>query len=371
MRDIASKQMKNSDLINYCIQNSIPFVSYRLPSENDTTTLAGGCFVSDPEERKHDIRFVIAPFDALSEKTRFYIPEIILAGKESETDKLPNFVNETTQTQTESAPVVSGFNSYINQAEYLIEEMKNDKLQKVVLSRVMEYVPDCQIDPIKLFQNACDRNPKAFVYLFSAAEGSYWLGATPETLLKTEAGKGFTMALAGTQRIDNQLDTEFNWGNKEIHEHEYVSQFIENTLLDCSVENLVRDETKTVSAGKVAHLQTAFNFRIPDNISISEIAQALHPTPAVCGVPTSEARKRILEVEKHKRSLYTGFLGPFIPKESCQLFVNLRCMQIIGDKIYIYVGGGLTAASDPQQEWNETEWKSDTMLSLFEEAGLI
>jgi len=72
--------MKNSDLINYCIQNSIPFVNYRLPSENDITTLAGGCFVSDPEERKHDIRFVIAPFDTFSEKTRYYIPDMILAG---------------------------------------------------------------------------------------------------------------------------------------------------------------------------------------------------------------------------------------------------------------------------------------------------
>ncbi len=358
--------MKNSDLINYCLENSIPFVSFRLPTENEISTFAGGYFVTDPDEQTSEIRFVIAAFDPSSAKTLYYIPGIILQGGENETGKLSVSDAKFVRSLNTTAPIVSGFTSYMKQAEFLIEEMKQNKLQKVVLSRVMEYLPDCQIDPLRLFQNACKRNPGAFVYLFSAADGQMWLGATPETLLKVEDRKGFTMALAGTQRLDNQLVDSVQWGSKEIHEHEHVSQFIENTLQNCFVENIVREETRTVSAGKVAHLQTAFSFVVPDKFSISEIAQAMHPTPAVCGVPTIEARKQILEVENHQRSLYTGYLGPFNPENNCQLFVNLRCMQIIGDKVYIYVGGGLTAASDPQQEWNETEWKSDTMLSLFD-----
>lgn len=360
--------MKNSDLINYCIKNSIPFVSFRLPAEDEIYTFAGGYFVTDPDAQSNEIRFVIAAFDPSSAETLYYVPEIILNGDKNETDKLPALREKFVQPQNIEPPIVSGFTNYMKQADFLIGEMKQNKLQKVVLSRVMEYLPDNQIDPSKLFHNACKRNPGAFVYLFSAADGQIWLGATPETLLRVEDGNGFTMALAGTQRIDNQIVDSVQWGSKEIHEHEYVSQFIEDTLQQCSVENIVREETKTVSAGKVAHLQTSFNFSVPETKNINEIAQALHPTPAVCGVPTSLARRQILEVESHKRSLYTGYLGPFNPRRNCQLFVNLRCMQIIDDKIFIYVGGGLTAASDPQQEWNETEWKSDTMLSLFDDA---
>ncbi|MFZ4464398.1 MAG: chorismate-binding protein, partial [Bacteroidales bacterium] len=176
--------MKNSDLINYCLENSIPFVSFRLPTENEISTFAGGYFVTDPDEQTSEIRFVIAAFDPSSAKTLYYIPGIILQGGENETGKLSVSDAKFVRSLNTTAPIVSGFTSYMKQAEFLIEEMKQNKLQKVVLSRVMEYLPDCQIDPLRLFQNACKRNPGAFVYLFSAADGQMWLGATPETLLK-------------------------------------------------------------------------------------------------------------------------------------------------------------------------------------------
>jgi isochorismate synthase len=47
------------------------------------------------------------------------------------------------------------------------------------------------------------------------------------------------------------------------------------------------------------------------------------------------------------------------------IFVNLRCAQIIGDRIYLYLGGGFTAESDSEKEWEETENKSKTLLNLL------
>ncbi|HUN02359.1 MAG TPA: chorismate-binding protein, partial [Niabella sp.] len=43
------------------------------------------------------------------------------------------------------------------------------------------------------------------------------------------------------------------------------------------------------------------------------------------------------------------------------LYINLRCMQVGKDKIAIYTGGGITAASDAEEEWQETILKSKTV----------
>ena len=48
-----------------------------------------------------------------------------------------------------------------------------------------------------------------------------------------------------------------------------------------------------------------------------------------------------------------------------ELFVNLRCMQLVKDQALIYVGGGITAGSDPENEWDETVLKSKTMSSIL------
>ena len=51
----------------------------------------------------------------------------------------------------------------------------------------------------------------------------------------------------------------------------------------------------------------------------------------------------ISEIEKQERRYYAGYLGP----------------------IQLYVGGGITPASDPENEWEETCTKADTLLNLI------
>ena len=51
------------------------------------------------------------------------------------------------------------------------------------------------------------------------------------------------------------------------------------------------------------------------------------------------------------------------------LFVNLRCMQLGDGHASLYVGGGITAESDPASEWRETEMKAETMLSVLKQGG--
>ena len=90
----------------------------------------------------------------------------------------------------------------------------------------------------------------------------------------------------------------------------------------------------------------------------------MHPTPAVCGIPLEITKNYIQKNEVHERELYTGYIGE-VNLDSASLYVNLRCMKITSDQFYVYVGGGLTAKSNAKQEWEETEIKAQTMLSLI------
>ena len=97
----------------------------------------------------------------------------------------------------------------------------------------------------------------------------------------------------------------------------------------------------------------------------------MHPTPAVCGFPKGKARDFILKNENYNRKYYAGFLGELnFCFESNQtlmsdLFVNLRCMEIIKDNAEIYVGCGITKDSNPEKEYIETKNKSVTMKNIL------
>ncbi|MGA9588739.1 MAG: chorismate-binding protein, partial [Salegentibacter sp.] len=152
----------------------------------------------------------------------------------------------------------------------------------------------------------------------------------------------------------------------------------------------------TARAGNLLHLRTNIigslgpsrgaEHQRSESSNLKQIVKALHPTPAVCGLPREAAKKFILENENYDREFYTGFLGELNLKTEIKrnnnrrnqenqayasilnqtsLYVNLRCLKLDGGIANIYVGGGITKDSKPSQEWEETENKSQTMKSVL------
>ena len=87
----------------------------------------------------------------------------------------------------------------------------------------------------------------------------------------------------------------------------------------------------------------------------------MHPTPAVCGFPKEFCKEAISEFEDHSRSFYAGYIK-VETDETIQYFVNLRCAEIFQNAALLYVGGGITADSSPEKEWQETELKAGAVL---------
>ena len=240
--------------------------------------------------------------------------------------------------------------------------IKTGVIKKIVLSR-FEKVELKEYNTLALFGELLKSYKNAFVYCWFHPKVGLWLGATPESLLKVDGQKFETMSLAGTQLYQGSLDVK--WNGKENEEQQIVTDFIVDSIKPL-VHVIKISKVKTIRAGNILHLMTKISGTlITDLNSIENLLKALHPTPAICGLPVNSAKKFILKNEHYNRAFYTGYLGELNIKNKSDLYVNLRCMQIKGNESIIYVGGGITNDSIPESEWEETVNKSNTIKNVL------
>ncbi|MDX5438292.1 MAG: chorismate-binding protein [Pontibacter sp.] len=276
------------------------------------------------------------------------------------------FSSDDTQTsyQTET-----GFKNAVEKAKAAITA---EEMEKVVLSRnYSESVPD-GFSPVAAFEAMLQAYPNAFVSLVSVPGVGTWMGASPEVLVSINEDKIFkTVALAGTQpAVENVADAI--WRQKEIEEQGMVERYILSCFKSLRLREYTEVGPRTVVAGNLMHLRTDFKVDLKEvdfPTLGTDMLRLLHPTSAVCGLPKEPALQFILENEGYNRSYYSGYLGPVNSAAGTHVFVNLRCMQVRYNEIILYAGAGITAESNPDKEWQETQHKMQTMrrvLAIFE-----
>lgn len=338
--------------MNSCLEGNLPFVMYRKPMEQEVV----GIFQADDKLHKtmdfEERGFVFAPFN-LSEGGILIRPDEIFTstfdvgkGLEREEPNVPDLGKE----------------EHIGLVAKGIAQIQSGNLRKVVLSRKMEV--EVEASHPQIFKNLVRHYPNAFCYLFHHPKVGTWCGATPETLVRVKNNRLQTMSLAAT--LPFKADETPQWGQKEIEEQKMVSEYIGQRLEDI-VDVLHIGKAESIRAGNLWHLKSEVNGTLSSETGIKEVITALHPTPAVCGIPYQEAKDFIDTHENYHRSFYTGFLGELNlhSNREISLFVNLRCMELNGNKASIFVGGGITSASHPESEWIETQNKSKTMLNIL------
>ena len=305
------------------------------------------------------------PFEGLVEKLGAFKPvefsELTEGFVVSNFDKSKSYVFEENAISLSHLPTEKPLcyseQIYLEKANCIIEEIQSQQLSKAIFSRIKSHQSDKSADEV--FEALHKAYPSAFVYLISSEFFGTWIGATPEALISCTGNKGETVALAGTKKAADQS----SWGEKEKFEQQFVTDFIEAQLNSLSVDSISKQGPQDRIAGPVKHLETKFQFSLNGQSAI-RIADKLHPTPAVSGLPQKEAIDLINSIEDHDRSLYAGFIG--VVGEQTNLFVNLRCAQYMEKEYFLYLGGGFTKDSEAVKEWEETENKSRTLLDILE-----
>ncbi|MBP3838582.1 MAG: isochorismate synthase [Prevotella sp.] len=299
--------------------------------------------------------FVFAPFAADAG-----CPTLLFGADDAETCMLPQMESLDLQLRRIST-VDEERASYAGDFRRFHEHLLSSHFQKLVLSRSSEWIVEGEVAPEHLFFHACRAYPDAFVALVKTPNHGTWLMSTPEVLLRTEGRNGYTMALAGTILATEQPV----WTDKNREEQRLVADYIARTVAPFSEDTSI-GEPQTVRAANVMHLQTDIRFTLRDDTAVANLLDELHPTPAVCGLPKAEARQFILANEHAPRLYYSGFCGLFDMNSQTALYVSLRCMQILDNKVRLYAGGGLLRGSMMESEWQETEAKMETMLGLLQ-----
>lgn len=252
---------------------------------------------------------------------------------------------ETDESQTD----------YCKKIADVISFVKEKQLSKLVISRRKKVSFDNQrLDSSQTFLNLAKTYPNALVYFF-IKDNQSWIGAFSEVLgsFDKKSSTFKTMALAGT------LPKDENWTSKEIEEQKPVAHYILGILRTYSDQVEVSATTDHIS-GNIKHLRTDFEATITGN-NLEDIITELHPTPAVCGIPKDTCVSAIADFEEHPRKFYAGYIKLDL-EETTRYFVNLRCAEVFKNGLLVYVGGGITADSNPENEWRETELKSEAII---------
>ena len=363
------------ELQRVCLSRNIAFVTFCLPESTDICTFIQ--YKSQPREINSLLQidsqqgFILAPF-IQNEKFPICLlkPDRVIFGHMVDEDLLEEIRLIKGHDNGFSTSKVSFYecskNEFLHEANTIKKAIQSGSLDKAVLSRVHLTGNNFNLEGPEIFNSLCKKYPNVFRYLLNIPIAGSWIGATPEPLVKVHDTVIETVSLAGTQKLNGVPVGEVAWHTKEIDEQKIVTSFIENLLYDFGITNYLKNGPYSQQAANLVHLKSTFSFnRTSLKETLGEFLSALHPTPSVCGLPKDEAFGLIHELEKHERAYYSGFLGPLNFSGCSNLFVNLRCLRMLQNQFALFAGAGITSGSDAENEWEETELKMQTLLSVL------
>ena len=232
-------------------------------------------------------------------------------------------------------------------------------LEKVVLARAVEITADRPFLRRDVLARLRAQQPGCCVY---ADEG--FLGATPELLVRRTGTKVTSRPMAGSASADDHAGLErLAASAKDAREHQPVVDAIVEALAPWCRELEAADEPVVASFPTIAHLATDVVGTLldpaPDALTL---ARALHPTPAVGGVPRPAALAAIDRLESTPRGRYAGPVGWLDTRGDGEWGVALRGAFIDGATAILHAGAGIVDGSVASAEWRETEAKLAPML---------
>lgn len=334
------------------------------------------------------------PFSQDAPVRLFYSPEAVIRGAwpaAEDEEEVPPSASSASRLEGEAPDV-----AFLTAVERAVHAIEQGSLSKVVLARAFDLMLPRQVNVATLLRVLRTRNPYGFTYALtlppaddaSRAEGagpkrsersaSRLVGASPELLLSRRGKKVVSVPLAGSiprsarSDEDQQRAANLLRSAKDLHEHRLVVEYVLDTLAPLT-RSLSHEREPVVNATPTMwHLSTriAGELRDPDFSSL-RVAAALHPTPAVCGLPTSTARAWIRESEPVDRGYFTGALGYTRTNGDGDWIVAIRCAEIAGAHVRAFAGAGIVRGSEPERELNETTAKMATVLRAIDAAEAL
>ena len=191
-------------------------------------------------------------------------------------------------------------------------------------------------------------------------DGQLFFGATPERLIEISNGRAYSACVAGSIKRgksaaeDRELGDELLEDSKNREEHQYVVNMISQVFKTFCTDIKISKVPKLMKVRDIQHLFTPVEGKVEQGTDIFSLVQALHPTPALGGVPTDISMEMIRSEENMDRGYYAAPIGWTDTAGNGEFAVAIRSALLDGDSAYLYAGGGIVADSEPDKEYDET-----------------
>ena len=266
---------------------------------------------------------------------------------------------------------VGGGEWFTGAVDEALADIRAGRYRKIVLARAVDLEAGRAFNPLETLNAFRESYPSCFAFSFSDGRSRSFIGATPERLVCAGQGRLYTGALAGSAPRgvragdDARLSAGLLTSDKDLREHRHVAEAIERRLRALGLDPHCAAQPRLFKLPNVQHLLTPIEAELPPAISLLDAAGALHPTPAVGGVPREDAVPHIERIENFDRGLYAGTLGWIDYRGEGDFVVAIRSALVEGARARLYAGVGIVEGSDPAREKAETDLKLRAMLDTL------
>jgi para-aminobenzoate synthetase component I len=226
--------------------------------------------------------------------------------------------------------------------------------------------------PIDFFVDAVERTSPARAAYVAGAWGAV-ASLSPELFLRRRGQTVTSSPIKGT--LPRHADpAALRASDKDVAENIMIVDLVRNDLGRVAITGSVTvpELLEVRSAPGVWHLVSTVSARVDVDVPMAAVLDATFPPASVTGTPKARARQLLAGWESHRRGIYCGTVGLASPVAGCELNVAIRTVEFdgIGNAI-MGVGGGITADSDPDREWDECLHKAAPFIDIAESARQV
>lgn len=231
-------------------------------------------------------------------------------------------------------------------------------------------------DEFNVYRALRSVNPSPYLFYFDFGDFKIF-GSSPEAQLIVKDGKAEIHPIAGTfkrtgdDEKDAILAKELTEDDKENSEHVMLVDLARNDLSRNG--NMVKvDKYREVQFfSHVIHLVSRVIGQKKDNISTMKVVADTFPAGTLSGAPKHMAMQLIEKYEKTSRGYYGGAIGFMDFNGNFNHAIMIRTFLSKNHQLHYQAGAGLVAASDPEDELQETYNKLGALTKALEIAQTI
>ncbi len=264
----------------------------------------------------------------------------------------------------------TSLSAWRDSVEAAVDRIGAGELRKVVLAQALRVDLAGPLSTPDALARLDGTYPDCHRFLVDG-ESTAFFGATPERLLTVTGRTIETGALAGTTgrgdtpEEDEWLARELLDDEKNNHEHDLVVEAIRDQLGPFAT-SISEGQRRVRKLETVQHLQTPITAELHGAGHVLDLVEALHPTPAVGGLPPDLALATIREDEPFARGWYAAPVGWFDAAGYGSFAVAIRSAVGSDRTARLFAGVGLVGDSEPDREWDEVQLKYRPMLDALE-----